>query len=134
MSMLSLMVTTPLFADVATMNGVTWTYSVSNGKAIIGGGGPSSTAVPTSTSGLLSIPSSIKGYSVASVADYAFYNCTNLTSVTIPNGVTNIGYKAFYSCRSLANVTLPNTLTRIMGNAFTCCDSLFQVTIPNSMR
>ncbi len=37
-------------------------------------------------------------YSVTSIGNYAFYNCTGLTSITIPNSVTSIGDSAFYRC------------------------------------
>ena len=39
-----------------------------------------------------------------SIEDYAFYDCESLTSVTIPDGVTTIGYSAFYNCTSLTSV------------------------------
>ena len=61
----------------------------------------------------------------------AFYNCSSLTSVTIPNSVTSIGGSAFYSCLSLTSVTIPNSVTSIGGSAFSSCSSLTSVTIPN---
>ena len=63
----------------------------------------------------------------------AFYNCSRLTSVTIPNSVTSIGGSAFYSCSSLTSVTIPNSVTSIGGSAFNSCSSLTSVTIPNSV-
>ena len=47
-----------------TINGITWTYTVSSGKASLGGGLPSSPAVSTSTSGAITIPSTLGGYPV----------------------------------------------------------------------
>ena len=56
-------------------------------------------------------------YSVTSIGNYAFYNCSGVTSVTIPNSVTSIGDKAFYNC-SLTSVTIPNSVTSIGDYAF----------------
>ena len=90
-----------------------------------------------SKSGNLIIPSTISyngtTYSVTSIGDRAFYYCSGLTSVTIPNGVTSIGNYAFYECRSLTSVTIPNSVTSIGEWAFTYCRSLTSVTIPNSV-
>ena len=45
-------------------------------------------------------------YSVISIGDYAFYECSSLTSITIPQSVTSIGYNAFYGCSSLISVNI----------------------------
>lgn len=84
--------------------GYRWTYTVANGAASVGGGSWSSTAIPTSTSGAIAIPSELGGYPVTSIGDYAFYHCSGLTSVTIPNSVTSIGDGAFYGCSGLRAV------------------------------
>jgi hypothetical protein len=67
--------------------------------------------------------------SVTSIADWAFYICTSLKSVTIPNSVTGIMDYAFYYCTSLTNVTIPDSVTSIGGYAFVGCTSLTGVTI-----
>ena len=71
--------------------------------------------------------------SVTSIGDYAFSDCSGLTSVTIPNSVTSIGYAAFKGCSSLTSVTIPNSVTSIGGWAFSGCSGLTSVTIPNSV-
>ena len=73
------------------------------------------------------------GYGVKSIGSYACYNCTNMTSVTIPNSVTSIGYDAFYGCSGLTSVTIPNSVTSIGRSAFSGCSGLTSVTIPNSV-
>ena len=71
--------------------------------------------------------------SVTSIGDYAFKDCTSLTSVTIPNSVTSIGGSAFYFCSGLTSVTIPNSVTSIGVGAFYFCSGLTSVTIPNSV-
>ena len=84
-----------------------------------------------------SIPASVTynsvTYSVTSIGYAAFYNCSCLTSVTIPNSVTSIGSDAFYGCSSLTSLTIPNSVTSIGDWAFFGCSSLGSVTIPNSV-
>ena len=65
--------------------------------------------------------------SVTSIGDYAFCECSGLTSVTIPNSVTSIGIFAFYRCSGLSSVTIPNSVTSIGHAAFTSCYKLLDV-------
>ena len=72
-------------------------------------------------------------YSVTSIGGDAFYDCTGLTSVIIPNSVTSIGNFAFYGCTSLTSVTIPNNVRSIGVLAFYGCSGLTSITIPNSV-
>ena len=56
--------------------------------------------------------------SVTSIGEYAFYKCTGLTSVTIPDSVTSIGRYAFMNCTGLTNITIPDSVTSIGDRAF----------------
>ena len=66
--------------------------------------------------------------SVTSIEDYAFSYCTGLTSITIPNSVTSIGSFAFSGCTGLTSITIPNSVTSIVGYAFSGCTGLTSVT------
>ncbi|MBR1788836.1 MAG: leucine-rich repeat protein [Bacteroidaceae bacterium] len=72
-------------------------------------------------------------YSVTCIGNYAFYGCSGLTSVTIPNSVTSIGDYALYFCYGLTFVTIPERVTSIGDFAFGYCSGLTSITIPNSV-
>jgi len=57
----------------------------------------------------------------------------NVSSITIPNGVTSIGDYAFFYCMSLTSITIPSSVTSIGSGAFTGCTSLASITIPSSV-
>ena len=67
------------------------------------------------------------------IYQFAFYNCTGLTSVTIPDSITSIGEYAFYKCGGLTSVTIPDSVTSIGDSAFRNCSGLTSVTIPDSV-
>ena len=70
---------------------------------------------------------------VTSIGDCAFYNCTDLISLTIPEGVMEIGSGAFYNCCNLASIDIPESVTKIGGYAFQLCTSLVSVVIPGGV-
>ncbi len=72
-------------------------------------------------------------YSLVSSATNAFYGCTGLTSVTIPDSVISIGLKAFFGCASITSITLPNSVTSIATSTFYGCTSLISINIPNAV-
>ena len=72
-------------------------------------------------------------YRVTSIGESAFYDCTGLTSIVIPDSVTSIGNTAFQACTSLTSITLPSGVTSIGFGWFAACTSLTSITLPNGV-
>ena len=96
-----------LITDLVIPNGVT---SVKNN--VFAGGNFNSVAIPES---------------VASIGEYAFMNCTNLTDVRLPDGVTEISTYAFAHCIGLKSIVIPDSVTMIDRAAFVACSVLERV-------
>ena len=90
-----------------------------------------------SYSGDITIPSTVnynnKSYAVTSIGDSAFYYCSSLTSIAIPEGVTSIGSSAFEGCSSLTSITIPEGVTAISDYTFYYCSSLTSIAIPEGV-
>ena len=121
----------PTFAMTETVDGITWTYTVSGGKAAVGNDSYSSPkpAVSSSTTGSITIPFSLGDYPVTRIGYRAFFECSGLTSVTIPDSVTSIGTESFSRCSGFTSVTIPDSVTTIGKAAFSSCSGLKSVTI-----
>ncbi len=72
-------------------------------------------------------------YTVVMIDEYAFYECRNLTKVTIPETVTDMGPYSFYNCTSLIEVTMPNTISTIWDYTFYGCTKLTTINIPSTV-
>ncbi len=90
-----------------------------------------------SYSGDIVIPESVsyngKDYIVNAIDEKAFYNCSGLTSVIIPNTITIIGNNAFNGCSALTGIDIPNSIFIIGDYAFRNCTGLLNVNIPDSL-
>lgn len=111
---------TPCFADTGetTIDQITYRYDTETGEATVND-------ADESISGNAVIPGTIEvggqKYKVTSVGDYAFFYCSRLTEITIPEGVTSIREHAFAYCSSLKEITIPEGVTSIGNSAFISC-------------
>ena len=80
-----------------------------------------------------SLPTEIELTTATKINSYAFYGCSSLTSITIPDSVTSIGDDAFDGCSSLTSVTIGKSVTSIGDDAFDGCSSLTSITISDSV-
>lgn len=124
--LLSALFLCPLTAS-AEESGI-FTYSVKDGKATIRSvrGGE---AV-----GNFVIPSEIDGYPVTEIGSMVFYDCGELTGITLPSTLTTLGNAAFLGCPALGEITIPEGVTEIPVQAFQDCVSLKKVSLPQSLR
>ena len=77
------------------------------------------------------IPSSLRTVNITNceyLPYYTFYGCNMLTSVTLPNNLTNIDEKAFYNCSALNSINIPNNVTTVGENAYEGCTSIASIT------
>ena len=81
----------------------------------------------------VNIPIEIDGKFVTSIGKEAFFNCTGLTEITIPDSVTSIEDYAFSNCTSLTEITIPDSVTSIESGTFSGCTSLTEITLPDSV-
>ena len=92
---------------------------------------------PNKYSGNIDIPKTVAyqevSYNVTSISSYAFWECSDLTSVVIPDRIKSIGIRAFNGCMGLTSVTISNSVKTIGYEAFRDCSVLTSVTIPNSV-
>lgn len=88
---------------------------------------------PGKLSGELIIPSEYNGLPVTAIGEYAFGNCSSLTSITIPESVTSIEERAFGNCSSLTSIAIPKSVTSIEYGLFWGCSNLTAIVIDNSV-
>ena len=88
--------------------------------------------------GAYEIPSTIQTEGgecrVIAIKERAFENCSNLTSLVVPDNVKSIGDGAFYNCYKLSSVTLPNSIRFIDNQTFAYCSNLTSIAIPSHVR
>ncbi|MCD8386526.1 MAG: leucine-rich repeat domain-containing protein [Bacteroidales bacterium] len=96
--------------------------------------------VPTTTSGYLSIPSSVfctnlgKSLTVTGLQTSSFKDCTLLTSISLPSTLTSVGNSVFSGCTNLTSISLPDEIESIGYSAFQNCSSLTTISLPKNLK
>ena len=90
-------------------------------------------AISEETTGPLTIPASVNGYTVTTIAPYAF-NYSKITSVSLPTSVTSIGRAAFFYCDELETIEGLDNVTEIGEIAFRLCEQLKAITLPQTLK
>ena len=90
--------------------------------------------IETSTNTLLAgCKATVVPNSVTSIGDYAFNNCSGLTSISLPDALSSIGDDAFRGCTGLTSISLPDALSSIGGSAFSGCTGLTSISFPDGL-
>ena len=89
-------------------------------------------------SGDIVVPEKVEGndeveYVVTSFEENCFYDCSGLTSITIPSSVTSLGDNCFSGCSGLTSITIPSSVTSLGESCFSGCSGLTSITIPSSV-
>ena len=74
-----------------------------------------------------------KTYAVTAIDNYAFYGCSDMTSIVLPNGLTSVGEGAFQGCAGLRAVALPGTVAKVGRYAFQACTGLAKMDLPDGL-
>lgn len=101
---------------------------------LVGSSAYSVRAANTSISGNIEIPQTYNGKPVVVIQNSAFKDCSNVTSVLIPNSIKSIGINAFENCSNITEITIPEGVTLIGNNTFLGCEKLASVTLPTSIE
>lgn len=130
------------FPTATTQEGVVMSFQVvseTDKTCQVGTG--SDAAISTSTTGTITIPTTVNGYTVIGIADRAFKDCSGLTKVVIPNTVTYIGTMnfesamgAFHGCTGITSFDIPSSVVTIGRGAFSHCTKIIVFTMPESVK
>ena len=113
------------------------TFEVNGIKYEINSDGISVTVIRNAYSGIVIIPPQVQYlnniYRVTSIGEKAFWGCSGITSLTLPDSVTSIGDSAFRGCSGITSLTIPASVTSIGDWAFFGCSGITSLTIPDSV-
>ena len=125
LSAASALLASATFAGTQVVDGIEWTYSIYDDEASV-------SYVADGATGAISIPSTLGGCPVTDIREGAFWGCSNLTAIAIPNSVTSIGRESFRFCSGLTAIAIPASVAEIGELAFGGCDGLESIVVAAS--
>ena len=133
LSVLLSMVGLHAYASDIEVDGIYYNFNANTKTAEVTYKGDKYDSYKNEYTGAVVIPSEVtyggEKYSVTSIGGLAFFDCSGLTSITIPNSVTSIGNNAFQGCSGLTSITIPNGVTSIGSWAFYSCSGLTSIVV-----
>lgn len=114
-------------SDSGTFDDGTLTYTIGDNYTV-------SVTGCVSSAISISIQEKIDGYTVTSIGEGAFSNCTELVGLTIPESVETLGEGAFYGCTSLTEITIPSGIKEIPSGTFAYCTALENVVLSEGVE
>lgn len=117
------------FAQTFNANGINYSVitSTTNVKVASNGSFVGAAVIPTT------VTDGTTTYTVTTIDSFAFYNCSGLTSVSLPSSITTIDTRAFSDCPNLNSINIPSSVTTLGNQSFVNCTSLTTMTIPDSV-
>ena len=112
---------------------MTWSFNPSTGHLTISGSGIMDDNTPWKKFYAKEIYSASIGYGVENISDFAFYNCVNLKTISIPSSLKEIGEYGFYNS-GLESITIPDSVTKIRKYAFAECAKLVLVKLSSNLK
>ena len=123
----AMLVPAAAWAATDTVDGVTYTFTVSGGKATI-------TATDTDDAKVVNIPDTLGGATVTTLGSGVLQNHTTLQRVVLPETVTSIGGSAFNGCIALTSCNIPSGVTAIPVSCFYGCSKLRRIVLPVGLK
>ncbi len=123
----ALVIPAATMAATETVDGVTYTFTVSGNAATI-------TATDTGDAKVVNIPGTLGGMTVTTLQGAVFQNNTTIQRVVLPETVTNLGSSSFSGCIALTSCNIPSGVTEIPQSCFYGCANLRRIVLPTGLK